>query len=162
MSPFLSPTTFLVKIGADVVVLDARSNAYFCLPGGAEGLRIQEDQVTFSDPDLAETFEDAGFLSQMPGTLPSSGMSRPTRDLGVAVAERVAIGDLVLILGGWLWMFAAYHGRPFDRLLKTARQGRKRAPTARRPPRSSAWSPPSSGSCRGCRSKASASIAPSS
>lgn len=126
MSPFLSPTTFLVKIGADVVVLDARSNAYFCLPGGAEGLRIQEDQVTFSDPDLAEAFEDAGFLSQTPGTRPPSGMSRPTRDLSMAVAERVALRDVALIFAAWLWMFAAYHGRPFDRLLKTARHGRKR------------------------------------
>ncbi len=122
---FLSATTFLAKVGADVVVLDARNSAYFCLPGAAEAMRTQDGQVTFSDPDLALAFEDAGFLVHGPAPRPAGGLRRPTRDLGQAVAERVTIGDLALILRAWLWMLPAYHGRRFDRLLNTARRGRK-------------------------------------
>lgn len=113
-----------------MVVLDARTNAYFCLPDVASVLRIDAEGVVFDDPDLASEFVDAGFVTADAPPERAAVSRRPTQDLGVRVADRVRIGDLVLVLAAWLTMFTSYHVLDFGRVVQVARRTR---PSARRP-----------------------------
>lgn len=119
MTSYLSPKIHLAVIGADVVVLDTRQNAYFCLPDAAAGLSVGSDGVVFDDPGLTQDFEQAGFLSPAP-SLRADPPSLPSRDLALRVAQRVATRDILLILAGWATMAFSYHVLPFDRLLAQA------------------------------------------
>lgn len=125
MSRHLSPTVHLVKIGDDVVVLDTRNKAYFCLAAAARDVRVEPDGVVFEDAALAEEFEQAGLLAgEAPG--PASPMVlKPERDLGLQVASRVRLRDAALILGAWATMAFSYHLVRFDRVVATARKGRR-------------------------------------
>lgn len=118
---FLSRTTHLVTIGDDIVVLDAKANAYYCLPAASAAVRVGPDGVTFEDPDLAEQFAQAGFLTDAPGPARSLDPPRPVRDLGQRVAERPRLADVALILAAWLTMLPSYHLAGFSRL--TRRRG---------------------------------------
>lgn len=125
MSRHLSPTVHLVKIGDDVVVLDTRNKAYFCLAAAAGDVRVEPDGVVFEDVALAEEFEQAGLLAgEAPG--PASPMVlKPERDLGLQVASRVRLRDAAVILGAWATMVFSYHLVRFDRVVATARRGRR-------------------------------------
>lgn len=125
MSRHLSPTVHLVKIGDDVVVLDTRSKAYFCLAAAARDVRVEPDGVVFEDAALAEEFEQAGLLAgEAPGPV-SPMVPRPERDLGLQVASRVRLRDAALILGAWVTMVFSYHLVRFDRVVAAARKGRR-------------------------------------
>lgn len=122
---FLSATTRLVKIGDDIVVLDAWTNAYYCLPAASTAVHDSPAGLSFDDPDLAEHFAQAGFLaSTPPPTSPAS--PSPRRDLGQTVAERVRPGEVGLILVAWLTMLPSYYWADFRRLV---RQGADPSPT---------------------------------
>lgn len=129
MAQYLSPTTHLVRLGEDLVVLDARTNAYFCLPGAGDALSQQAGALRFTDHALALAFDEAGFLDAEPFHH-EAPPDAATQDLGLAVADRLSLRDLATVLGAWIWMLTAYHRQPFDRLLATARQGRKAPPSA--------------------------------
>jgi hypothetical protein len=115
---FLSTTTHLVKIADDIVVLDARTNAYYCLPAASAAIQVNPDGLTFDDPDLADQFVDAGFLVHAPVAPPLPGSPRPHRDLAQAVAEHVRLGDVGLILAAWLTMLPSYYGVSFRGLIR--------------------------------------------
>lgn len=122
MAQYLSPSTYVVAVGPDIVVLDARENAYFCLPGAASALHVGDGGVTFGDPDLAAEFVEAGFVTDEAQPVRGPLARRPTRDLGVHVAGRLRGGDLLLVLAAWLTMFVSYHARDFGRVVQTARR----------------------------------------
>jgi len=126
MSRQLSATTHLVKIGEDVVVLDTRTKTYFCLPAAAEAVRVGPGGIVFDDPDLAEEFSQAGLLAEVSAPAPTSpSISLPNKDLGLQVAERVLLSDVLLILVAWTTMIFSYHIVRFDRLVASARRGRR-------------------------------------
>ncbi|KQZ20260.1 lasso peptide biosynthesis B2 protein [Caulobacter sp. Root1472] len=127
---FLSSTTHLATIGDDIVVLDARTNAYYCLPAAAAAVRVEEAGVAFDDCDLAEQFAQAGLLTDRPPPPNPSPTPLPSQDLGLRTAERVRLGDLALILAAWLTMFVSYHPVAFDRLVRRGRdEGQAQGPS---------------------------------
>lgn len=114
----LSPSTHLVKIGQDVVILDARANAYYCLPAAASVVDVGPDGVRFGDTDLQAQFDEAGFLAATPPPRrPLSPM--PDRDLGADPDAPVPLADLALILAAWLTMLVSYHRADFARLTQS-------------------------------------------
>lgn len=115
---FLSSTTHLATIGDDVVVLDAKANAYYCLPAASAAVRVGPDGVAFEDPDLAEQFAEAGFLTDTVEPARPLDPLRPVRDLSQRVAERVRFVDVALILAAWLTMLPSYHLAGFSRLTR--------------------------------------------
>jgi hypothetical protein len=121
----LSPTTHLVKIGDDVVVLDTRTKTYFCLAAAASALRIDSYGVAFDDAELAEEFERAGLLAETGSGVSSALVRPPDKDLSLHVAARVRWGDVLLILAAWATMPVSYHFVRFDRVVATARRGRR-------------------------------------
>lgn len=125
MSRHLSATTHLVKIGADVVVLDTRTKTYFCLAAAAQDIRGGPDGLSIDDQDLAAELEAAGLLADTPSReAPPLSIERPTQDLGLRVADHVGLRDAVLILAAWSTMLFSYHLVRFDRLVATARRQR--------------------------------------
>jgi len=124
----LSSATHLAVIGSDIVILDARENAYFCLAGAATEVRVRAEGVVFDDDALAEDFDQAGFLAETPNP-PRILPTTATQDLALTVARPVKALDLALILGAWVTMAFSYHTLPFDRLVARAQRGRRRAPT---------------------------------
>lgn len=132
MSRYLSSTTHLVKIGADVVVLDTRGQEYFCLPAAADAVRVGPGGVAFDDPDLADVFAGGGLLADEPNRFPASPpLDLPSRDLGLRVAERVRIVDAVAIFAAWTTMISGYHLARFDRLVAPRRRGSCEGPMRR-------------------------------
>ncbi len=124
MARHLSPTTHLVKIGDDVVVLDTRTKTYFCLAAAAAAVQLGPEGVVFDEPDLAEEFERAGLLDDFPSETTPSPLPLPNQDLGLQVAQHVRPGDVLLILAAWATMIVSYHFVRFDRIVATARRGR--------------------------------------
>jgi hypothetical protein len=124
MARHLSPTTHLVKIGDDVVVLDTRTKTYFCLAAAAATIRVGPEGVAFDEADLAEEFERAGLLGDLPSQTTLPPLPLPNQDLGLQVAQRVRPGDVLLILAAWTTMLVSYHFVRFDRIVATARRGR--------------------------------------
>ena len=126
MRCWLSARTHLATVGPDLVVLDVRANAYFCLPNAAAAIHIQGDAITLSDPGLLASFQDEGFVAKRAAPRrPDPPPPRPIRDLGQAVAEAVRPGDVVAMLGAAWTMIGHYHLRSFDHLLDHAAWGRK-------------------------------------
>ncbi|OJU10327.1 MAG: hypothetical protein BGN86_15535 [Caulobacterales bacterium 68-7] len=132
MAGYLSPDVHLARVGDDLVVLDARTNAYFCLPRAGAAVRWNGRDVAFVDKGLEDAFLGAGFLTSLKECDAAKTAPPAAGDLGVAVASRVRAGDVALILAAWLTMFASYHGRPFGAVLQAAR--RQRRPASSRPP----------------------------
>lgn len=124
MASYLSDQAAVVALGDDLVLLDARRNAYFCLPAAASLVRIDPTGVRIDDADLAAELSEAGLLSDAAGTRPMIPVPRPARDLGLKVAERLRVVDVVLILAAWATMFIDYHPRPFGHVVRTARARR--------------------------------------
>lgn len=114
----LSTSIHLVKIGQDIVILDARADAYYCLPAAAPGVEVTPDGVCFGDADLEEQFAEAGFLAATP---PPHGLlsPKPKRDLGAAPAAPVSLGEIGLIVVAWLTMLVSYHRADFARLTRS-------------------------------------------
>ena len=102
-------------------MLDARTNAYYCLPAAAAAVHVDTTGVAFDDSDLAEQFAQAGFLVDRPPPPNPLPAPRPCRDLALRTAERVRLGDLAVILAAWLTMFVSYHPVAFDRLVRRRR-----------------------------------------
>lgn len=126
MNRHLSPTTHLVKIGDDIVVLDTRSKTYFCLAAAAGDVRLGPDGVTFADPGLADEFGQAGLLTAAPAAMAACPtVPRPRADLGLRVAPRLGLRDMALILAAWATMVFDYHLVRFDRVVATARRERR-------------------------------------
>ncbi len=128
MASYLSDQAAIVGLGDDLVLLDTCRNAYFCLPGAASLVRIEPTGVRIDDADLAAELSAAGLLSDAAGTRPMILVPRPARDLGLKVAERLRVADVVLILAAWATMFIDYHPRPFGHVVRTARAGRSGRP----------------------------------
>ncbi|CAN7479767.1 lasso peptide biosynthesis B2 protein [Caulobacter sp. LjRoot300] len=114
---FLSATTHLIRIGDDIVVLDARTNAYYCLPAASTVVTAGPAGLAFDDPDLAEQFASAGFLAETPPPPAPTPSPSPRRDLAQNVAEKVRLIDVGLILAACLTMPVSYHGVEFRRLV---------------------------------------------
>lgn len=133
MPRYLSSTTHLVKIGADVVVLDTRTKDYFCLPAAADVVRLGADGIAFDDPDLAEQFAQAGLLADTPAEARTKPPSLPIQDLGLARAARLRLPDVVLILAAWATMAFSYHLVRFDRIVAAAARPRRGAVDAGEP-----------------------------
>lgn len=113
----LSPSTHLATIGQDVVILDARSNAYYCLPAAAPDIDVGPHGVGFGDPDLEAQFAEAGLLASTPSwRAPLS--PRPELDLGADPAAPIRLADIALILAAWLTMLVSYHHADFGRLTR--------------------------------------------
>lgn len=121
---YLSDQAAIVGLGDDLVLLDTRRNAYFCLPGAVSRVRIEPTGVRIDDADLAAELSAAGLLSSAAGARPMILVPRPTRDLGLKVAERLRLADIVLILAAWATMFIDYHPRSFGHVVRTAQAGR--------------------------------------
>jgi len=124
LASYLSDRAAVASLGDDLVLLDARRNAYFCLPGAASLVRIEPSGVRIDDADLAAELSAVGLLSDAGGTRPMIPVPRPARDLGLKVAERPRATDVALILAAWATMFIDYHPRSFDHVLRSAQAGR--------------------------------------
>lgn len=125
MPRYLSPATFIAGIDDDLVVLDARAHAYFCLPASRSDVHAGPDGVTFADPDLEREFAEAGLLSSTPPP-PRIALPRPGRDLGLKVAQRVKLADIASVWAAWATMAVSYHAMGFDRLVEVASRQRRR------------------------------------
>lgn len=113
---FLSATTHLVAIGDDLVVLDARTNAYYCLPAASAAVQVEPAGVAFDDPDLAAQFAEAGLLVEAPSPSSSPVSPRPRQDLSQRSAQAARLTDVAVILAAWLTMLVSYHLADFRRL----------------------------------------------
>jgi hypothetical protein len=129
MADFLTWDTHLIILGDDIVILDAKANAYFCMAGAGTCLDVNGRRLSFKNPELRAIFAEEGFLAGAePGASPRLDIPRVARDLGGAVADRLKATDVLVILAAWLSMAVSYHGRPFNHLMHIAR--RQRAPKA--------------------------------
>ena len=124
MTSYLCDQAAVVSLGDDLVLLDIRRNAYFCLPGAAPLVRVAPSGVRVEDRDLAAELSAAGLLSEEAGARPMILVPRPTRDLGLTVAERLRARDVALILAAWATMFVDYHPRAFGQVVRIAQAGR--------------------------------------
>jgi hypothetical protein len=124
LTSYLCDQAAIVSLGDDLVLLDIRRNAYFCLPGGASLVRVAPSGVRIDDADLAAELSAVGLLSDAGGTRPMIPVPRPARDLGLKVAERPRATDVTLILAAWATMFIDYHPRAFGQVVRIAQAGR--------------------------------------
>jgi hypothetical protein len=106
-------------------VLDARTNAYYCLPAASAAVRMSVGGLVFDDPDLADQFAQAGFLAEAAPPPSRLALPRPRRDLRLRVADRLRFGDLAVILAAWLTMFFSYHRVDFHRLVRLEGKARR-------------------------------------
>lgn len=125
MRLFLRPDVHLATIDEDLVVLDVRSDAYFCLPGGAVGLALAEDRRSFEIPDAdAEGWRATGLFRDLAPDLERAlaAPPLPTRSLSQTEA-RIGLCDLLAFAGCLLDMAFGYRGRSFAEILRRARRG---------------------------------------
>jgi hypothetical protein len=113
----LSPSIHLAKIGQDVVILDARADAYYCLPAAASDIEVGPAGIRFGDPGLEHQFVEAGFLAKTPPRRRALS-PRPQRDLGAVSASQPRLADIGLIVLAWLTMLVSYLRADFARLTR--------------------------------------------
>jgi hypothetical protein len=91
----LAPHIHLALLGEDVVLLDIRSDAYLCVPGGRAHLQPHPDGVHVSPtPEACEALAAAGFLAHgadMVQARPSP--ARPSRSLDGSLRAEVTSAD---------------------------------------------------------------------
>jgi hypothetical protein len=116
-----------VAIGDDIVVLDARTSAYFCLAAASGSVRTGPAGIAFDDPELADQFAEAGLLASAPPPPSPAPSPSPRHDFRSEAAGSVRIGDLSVILAAWLTMFVSYHLVDFNGLIS---QERRRDPVS--------------------------------
>lgn len=117
----LAPHIRLAELGDDVVLLDIRTDAYFCAPQARAVLQPAEDRgsVTPVDEASREAFRAGGFGFEGPA-VPRPRLSLPTRDLSPGRTPRLTTRD-AWALAGALWDLARrYRGRAFADILAFA------------------------------------------
>lgn len=123
----LGPDIHLVAVGADLVVLNIATDAYFCLPDAACAVAPGLGDAFEIDGGLAEAFAAAGFLAgpddarPQPLNLPPA----PRFDLfgHVAAPRGSDMGRMARAFGG---MVRLYYGAPLKHLVATAGRARPR------------------------------------
>ena len=117
----LTPHVRLAVLGDDVVLLDIRTDAYFCAPQATARLQPAEDRgsITPLDAESREALLAAGLALDGPPA-PRPRLSPPARDLPQGPAPAASARDLWRLAGA-LWDLARrYRGRTFAEILDFA------------------------------------------
>ncbi len=127
----LSPNVFAVKHDGDLVFLDVRADAYYCVsqPGG--DLRLcGPGRLAAASPAVAEALIAAGLIRA-----DSAGRPEPFPSPAPPVASALALdypppsgADLGLAAAALADLGLSYWGRPFSAVLETARAGKPPVP----------------------------------
>lgn len=134
MALFLAPHVHAIAIGEDLVFLDARADAYFCLVGAAGVITLGPGgRLSPADAQSGALLLEAGLAMEAPlGTPPATRRSPPPKpSLDLPEAARGAGPRDILALGrACLATTAAFRFQRFDRLVAKAGAQRGRAPGA--------------------------------
>lgn len=128
MRQALAPHVRLAVLGDDVVLLDIRTDAYFCAPDAREALQPSDDRSAVAPVEVesAEALREAGFLV--------AGAPEPRDILGLPMRDvlddpppgRLTTGE-ALSLAGAVWDLSRhYRGRSFAEILEAATPGSAR------------------------------------
>lgn len=126
-----------VAIGDDLVLLDAGADAYFCLPGGANEIRMGCDGrgLVATDPDLAADLVAAGLLRPRAPEPHAAARFLPALPRQSAIADPTPTprwGDLFEAGRALLDLALHYRGKAFAEILALAEPAA--APTGDLPP----------------------------
>ncbi len=122
MTAPLAPHIHLAPVGEDIVLLDLRADAYFCVPDGVAQLQPSSDRTRLSpaDPETLAVLLDAGILMSRPGGDRPCPPSLPESDFGPGVPAAPRARE-VLRLGACLWdLFRRYRGQPIGAIVSFA------------------------------------------
>lgn len=124
-----------VAIGPDVVLLDLRQDAYFCLPDLARALGpVLTDRAADLPAALVDVFRAGGWAADMPeGAPPDRPLREPRADLTVLSPRPLRGRDIGPLIGS-LWDLAVrYHGRGLPQVLEFVRRAPSHLAAARTP-----------------------------
>jgi hypothetical protein len=112
-----------VAVADDLVVLDVRRDAYFCLVGAGRALvRLPDGRQGVTEAGVAGAFREAGLLGDAAAPAPSFAHwpppPRPTASAVADVTPRPGWGDLAPALSGLWDVVTLYRGRPFAEVLQ--------------------------------------------
>jgi hypothetical protein len=110
--------------GRDLVLLDVKADAYYCLAEAAPSVRVVDHagSLEVADPDLARALSEAGIAA--PGGLltgPGEGPPKATRDLAGLGPGVPYWRDGVNFAIAIATLAPNYYGRSFHHLVKNAR-----------------------------------------
>lgn len=108
----------------DLVVLDARSGAYFCLPtaGAAGAIDPSQAHIDIKDPGLERVLRQAGLVTPLSvSRAPRPVASRPLRDLAARMPASVTWRDRASFARTVLRAAPRYYGRPFAQVVRRRR-----------------------------------------
>lgn len=87
MPLWLAQDVHAVALDADIVVLDAASDAYLCLVGASALISLGSERSVSADPAAAETLREAGLVAPHPSGASRPIPPKPTIDLPDATRE---------------------------------------------------------------------------
>lgn len=96
----LAQGVFLARVGEDAVVLDLRTDAYGCLAGIGDAIRLMDHQVEAQAGLLAD-LGALGLLSASAGSARRALPPRPTRELEQPCVRRGGLDSLVFLQAVW-------------------------------------------------------------
>lgn len=119
MALALLPHVHLAVLGADVVLLDTRADAYLCVPDGVTLLRPSPDRATVAPADAATAAElvRAGLARSTDEAAPRSRLARPAADVGGPGEAPLTAIDAVRLAGALWDAVRRYRGRPLGEIL---------------------------------------------
>lgn len=121
----LAPHAQACAIGDDLVVLDARADAYLCLPGGATRLGWRPDlrQLAVRDRETADELAAAGLVDAAPAApWLRSPPPLPQQAAPAAPPERLSGRQRAALALAMADLAIGYRGRSFSQILAHARR----------------------------------------
>jgi len=126
MAHWLAPTVHLTTVSDDLVFLDTRTDAYFCLPGAGGAVAVGPDGLTVAccDTSLLDEFVEAGLVLQGERSAAETRAPAPvlgTRDLRTLVSPPLQAADIGRMTRAALRLYRYGHQGTLTRLLRAAR-----------------------------------------
>jgi hypothetical protein len=129
----LTATVHATAIDADLVLLDAALDAYFCLPGAADALCDDGRSLVLTDRQLVAQVLAAGLIQAEPAASarpPPVELPRPARTAVRLTYPPPRIQDMPDAASALFDVGLHYRGRPFPEILQSAVHRRPRVPAS--------------------------------
>lgn len=125
---FLAPDVHAAVVGLDLVLLDVRRDAYFCLPGVTPHLTgpVTAGELRGLSDELGQDLLDARMAQAGRDVRPAPlAVIRPCRDLTTSAAVRPTRLELLSFACGLAELGRTYWRRPFRQVLAHAAERRR-------------------------------------